>query len=108
MSHLLDSSTDFSEEKTDLEQLCAEVSCLSASSSAILFTPKFYCELAGEGIEYLWGALKRIYRRHPITDKRSVVNFERLVKESLTQVSLDICRRFSAKARGYMLTYKHK
>ena len=40
--------------------------------------------------------------------KRSTVNFERLVKASISKVSTMMCRRFSRKARGYMLGYRHK
>lgn len=70
--------------------------------------PKFHCELAGEGLEYSWGASKRIYCRNPLGAKRSVVNFEKLVKKSLGKVTKSISCRFSAKARDYMTGNVHK
>ena len=89
--------------KKDLEVLCDEISADLPFTVSILFTPKFHCELAGEGIEYAWGAAKRMYRRQPIQMKRSIVNFE-----SLNYITVGMVRRFSAKARSYMLAYSHK
>ena len=40
--------------------------------------------------------------------KRSTLNFEKLVKDSVNKVSTMMCQRISRKARGYMLGYKHK
>jgi len=108
LTYLLSQCKDFKEQKTDLEQLCDEISCDIPNFVSVLFTPKFHCELAGEGIEYSWGASKRYYRRQPITMKRSSVNFERLMKDSINKVSTMMCRKFSRKARGYMLGYRHK
>ena len=56
LTHLLTNCKAFVDEKTDLEVLCNEISINSPCSSNILFTPKFHCELAGEVIEYVWGA----------------------------------------------------
>ena len=67
-----------------------------------------HLELAGEGIEYSWGASKRVYRKQPIMKKKSVKNFESLVTSSLNSVTIKMARKFSAKARGYMLAYSHK
>ena len=58
---LLVKCKDFKSEKSDLEQLSVEILALVDSKCDILFTSRFYCELAGEGIEYSWGAFKRIY-----------------------------------------------
>ena len=105
--HLLSECIDFKSEKSDLEHLASELSN-NTNKSSILFTPKFHCELAGEGIEYAWGAAKRIYRRQPLSAKRTFENFVALVKSSLASITIDTCRRFSAKARGYMLGYYHQ
>ena len=88
--------------------LCDEITTDLPLNVSILFTPKFHCELAGEGIEYAWGAAKRMYRRQPIKTKRSIVNFENLVTNCLNYVSVNMVRRFSGKARSYMLAYSHK
>ena len=58
LNALLMKCTDFRTEVTDLEHLAREISTVHQLIS-ILFTPKFHCELAGEGIEYSWGASKR-------------------------------------------------
>ena len=108
LSHLLSCCPDFIYQQSDLEELASELSVLGNNVGSVLFTPKFHCELAGEGIEYSWGMSKRMYRKKPIAEKRSVANFERLVTLSLSQVSIDSCRRFSSRARKYMLTYSHK
>jgi hypothetical protein len=57
LSYLLQQCTDFKNEKSNLEHLAAELSRRDKTIS-ILFTPKYHCELAGEGIEYCWGAAK--------------------------------------------------
>jgi len=108
LSYLLSQCKDFQQQKSDLEQLCDEISVDIVNFVSVLFTPKFHCELAGEGIEYSWGASKRYYRRQPITMKRSTINFELLVRDSISKISTMMCRRFSRKARGYMLGYRHQ
>ena len=50
LTNVLAKCTDFIEEQTDLEVLCNEISNDSPCTLSILFTPKFHCELAGEGI----------------------------------------------------------
>jgi hypothetical protein len=72
----------------------------------ILVTPKYHCELAGDGIECGWGYSKKTYRRYPLKAKRTKKQFEEKVKDSLKSVSVQTMRRFSARARRYMLTYQ--
>ena len=55
LSYLLSNCSDFKTQKTDVEQLCDEINHNINSNTSILFSPKFHCELAGEGIEYSWG-----------------------------------------------------
>ncbi len=71
-----------------------------------LVTPKFHCELAGEGIEYDWGLSKRDYRSLPHASKTGKENFLKSLKQSLSKVTVEHRRKFSAKARRYMLTYR--
>ena len=47
--------SDFTSHKSDIEELVNEVSCNHLYTSVTLFTPKFHCKLAGDGIEYPWG-----------------------------------------------------
>ena len=53
------------------QQLCDEMSLEISNNMNILFTPKYHCKIAGEGIEYLWGASKRWYRRYPLKNKKN-------------------------------------
>jgi hypothetical protein len=91
----------------NLEYLANELSGGDATIS-ILFTPKFHCELAGEGIEYCWGATKQIFRKSPLMKRRSWDAFQNSVKECLGKTNVDMCQRFLAKAQGYMLGCHHQ
>ena len=55
LSHILSNCSDFKNQKTDIEQLCEEISINKDYEAKILLTPKFHCEIAGEGVEYSWG-----------------------------------------------------
>ena len=67
LTHLLSKCKDFENQKTDLKQLCDEISEHIPNFVSVLFIPIFHCKMAGEGIEYSWGASKQYYRRQPIT-----------------------------------------
>ena len=94
LHHLLSKCYDFMNEKSDLEHLCNNLSTTNCTIT-ITFTPKFHCEIAGEGIEYAWGLAKKYYRRIPYHRKRSFAQFVECVKSSLRQVTLSMSRRFS-------------
>jgi hypothetical protein len=85
LSYLLKQCANFKEEKSDLEHLATELSGRNATIM-ILFIPKYHCELAGEGIEYCWGAAKRIYRKLPLKDRRSWESFRKSVVACLSKV----------------------
>ena len=68
-------------------------------------TPKYHCELAGEGIEYSWGFAKLRYRRVPLEGKNSATKFRACVAESLDAISKERMRRFSRRARRYVCAY---
>jgi hypothetical protein len=70
-------------------------------------SPKFHCELAGEGIEYDWSFCKGKYRCRPLTDKKSRANFKKLVQEvtSWSFVTKEQSKRSSARARSYISGY---
>ena len=61
MTRLLEQCKDFKEQKTDLEQRVDKTSSNHIYNITIIFTPTFQCELAGEVIEYSWGASKYNY-----------------------------------------------
>ena len=71
-------------------------------------TPKCHPELAGEGIEYAWGAAKLYYQKQPLKDKRNKSVYEELVKRSLSNqiLSLQFMRQFSRRAHRYILAYR--
>lgn len=71
------------------------------------FTPKYHCELAGEGIEYAWGFMKGRYCRIPLRQKKRKEDFESCVKKvvSYEEVSVERVRRFSRRARRYITAY---
>ena len=72
-------------------------------------TPKCHPEIAGEGIEYSWGAAKLFYRRLRIKEKRSKEKFRNSVKNSTnrnTILTIARQRKFSKRARQYMLAYQ--
>ena len=50
LTYLLSQCVDFNTEKTDLEALCIQLGTNVGIKSTILYTPKFHCKLAGEGI----------------------------------------------------------
>ena len=71
-------------------------------------TPKCHPEIAGEGIEYDWGCAKGVYRRLPISEKRTKIKFRESVEKSMdsTEVlTIERRRLFSKRAREYMLAY---
>jgi hypothetical protein len=109
LPYLLNQCKDFREEKTDLEYMVEELG-LELNTDCmfrILFTPKYHCEMAGEGIEFSWGAGKRCYRKLPVQERKSFAGFQQSVKRSLAYVNINMCRKFSRRARRYMLTYHH-
>jgi len=106
LRYLLSECPDFKYEKSAMEKLCMDLSLQNNRKFDILVTPKYHCELAGDGIECGWGYSKKTYRRYPLKAKRTKKQFEEKVKDSLKSVSVQTMRRFSARARRYMLTYQ--
>jgi hypothetical protein len=104
--HLMSNCSDFKNELSAMEQLAVDLSSGQAFTVIILSTPKYHCELAGEGIEYDWGLSKKIYRRVPFADKKGKPAFKETLVKCLKQVNVGHRRKFSAKARRYMLTYQ--
>jgi len=105
LTYLLSECPDFKHEKSALEQLATDLSSLGELRIEILLSPKYHCELAGEGIEYAWGLSKKIYRKIPYAEKKGKDKFHACVKKALGSVSIHHLRKFSAWACCYMLTY---
>jgi hypothetical protein len=106
LRHLLSECTDFKNEVSALEDLALKLSTETCNIK-INFTPKYHCEIAGEGIEYAWGYSKRYYRNLPFARKKGIKNFRESVRESVDVVSVDNVRKFGGRIRRYMLAYCH-
>jgi hypothetical protein len=73
----------------------------------VIATTKFHAEMAGEGIEYLWGVAKSWYRSKPLEAKRKKASFLQLVRDCLDPALLtkEKVRSFSKRARSYICAY---
>ena len=99
---LMASCLDFANEISQLQAIGTQM------GSEVMLTPKFHCEMAGEGIEYAWGVSKSIYRSKKLADKKSLSGFHHLVKnQCLSKVAIPLVsvRRFSHRARSYICAY---
>ena len=67
----------------------------------MMSTPKYHCELAGEGIEYAWGFIKSRYRCIlPLSQKKYLDQF----RASLTCV-LSLCNVSKERIRMYFIIF---
>ena len=73
--------------------------------SIIYATPKYHCECPGEGIEYLWGLIKRLFRKVSLSKRDKMDKFKESVKKVFEEVTVEMCRKYSRQARSYMLVY---
>jgi hypothetical protein len=106
LNYLISQLTDFKNEKSAMEFLAEQLSKNHRVKFDIFTSTKYHCEMAGEGIEYCWGFCKKTYRRIPLWQKSKKDLFLECVNKSLGSVSMEVMRKFSAKARRYMLTYQ--
>ena len=67
---LMASCTDFKDEKSAMEVLFEQLSTRGQNQIHLLTSPKYHCELAGEGIEYSWGLAKKKYRNSLLKKKK--------------------------------------
>ena len=98
---------DFMEEQSAMEVLLSALSTKQHNGPSIqlLTSPKYHCELAGEGIEFCWGLAKRYYRSITLEKKRTRQMFEKCVRDSIRYVKQHHVSKFSAKCRRYMMAY---
>ena len=106
---LMEETTDFKNEPNAIQQLATDLSKQSMNGTKIevIITPKYHCEIAGEGIEYDWGMAKRYYRNIPFIDKVTKDKFHKCVKQAMEYIYVKHARLFSGKARRYMLAYRN-
>ena len=107
LSDIMAQCDDFKNQRNSMEELCDTLSSRGEQSITILTSPKYHCEIAGEGIELNWGFLKKGYRNIPLEEKKTKANFLKAVRESKDKVNIDLVRKFAAKTRRYMLTYSN-
>ena len=70
-------------------------------------SPVCHAELAGEGIEYVWGLAKNKYRQSSLSEKRKVESFKNLVRTCLSRnwLTIERIRRCAMRARCYSCAY---
>jgi len=100
--HMMETCTDFVNETSQLEHVG------NSLGMRVIITTKYHAEYAGEGIEYSWGYSKSAYRRNPLSAKKGKDQFYALVDKCISRdlITVDMVRKFSKRARGYMLAYK--
>ena len=98
----MEKQQDFLSELTLLQYHAAKLGVL------IDRTPKCHPEIAGEGIEYVWGVAKMTYRLLPIANKQKKEGFKQAVHSCFSpdKLSISTVRKCGKRAREYILAYK--
>lgn len=105
LCHLRGELSDFKNEKSEIGHLLEEISARIGVRITCKFSPKYHCELAGEGIEYSWGLVKRRFRSLPLTKRDKAHKFIAAAQGMFQGMDVDSVRMFSRRARSYMLVY---
>jgi len=107
LRHLMSQCADFKEEKSAMEVLLEDLSKKSLNNQKVelLVSPKYHCELAGEGVEYAWAVMKKYYRRKALEEKNTKKKFEKVVREAVQSVKQSSVELFAARCRRYMIAY---
>ncbi len=102
LEYMMANCPDFVNEMSQLEYVCQQL------GTKTIITTKYHAEFAGEGIEYSWGYSKSLYRRSPLKMKRGKEQFDKLVSYCISRETMtrELVRRFSKRARQYMLSYQ--
>ena len=94
---LMSRCSDFANEKSAMEHLFFKLGEKSGRNLMMLTSPKYHCELAGEGVEYAWGFMKRNFRNYSLKEKNTKEKFNKVVRDSVELVSVQNVRRFSGR-----------
>jgi hypothetical protein len=99
MEFVLSQQHDFMNEKPNIQNM------IEARGHIFLPSVKCHPEMAGNGIEYIWGCSERIFRKN---NDQSIENFKRTIKMSLSSQSLPMERiwKFERRSRDYMRNYR--
>ena len=101
LKHIMGMCPDFLNEEGMLQHIA------NGLGVKVMLTPKCHAELAGEGIEYLWGRAKGTYRSLSLNQKKGKDNFKASVHYCLSDevITRDRVRKFSRRARQYLTAY---
>ena len=101
LRHLMGLCHDFINEEGMLLHIAK---CLGVE---VLLTPKCHAELAGEGVEYIWGGAKGKYRRLSLAQKSGKDNFKASLYHCLSEdvITIERVRKYARRARQYMMAY---
>jgi hypothetical protein len=101
LDHLLSMCKDFNEEESMLQYMGKQMGIIVEHS------PVCHAELAGEGIEYVWGLAKNKYRQASLNEKRKKESFKNLVSTCLSRdwLTTERVRRCALRARCYSCAY---
>ena len=95
---ILYNQLDFAEAESLLESHCC-----SHGIHAVIFLPKFHCEL--NFIEQCWGRAKSVYRTYPPSSSKEDLKANTLC--SLGSISLQMMKKFATQSRCFMDAYEH-
>ena len=104
----MQTQSDFVNEPTAIEKLFQQLSASTGKNGpniTMLISPKYHCEIAGEGIEYDWGMIKKNYRNIPLEEKNARDKFRHCVKQAMNTCTKQHVRKIAGKCRRYMLSY---
>ena len=104
LKNMLSSQPDFINEWTILQYIEDKLGI------TIDRIPKYYPEMAGEGIEYMWGIIKMKYHTIPFNKKKLKADFHKSVDVCLSPLNITIIdkvRRCARHARDYITTYNN-
>ena len=104
MRIILGGCSDFNDELAQIAYMLKEI-----GGATVTFTPICHPELAGEGIEYIWGKSKRSFRKQRSgmdMNKITQDEFVQLVDRSLLEVTKKSALAFARKARYFKLAYR--
>ena len=59
LHNLMEKYTDFQQESTAMDALFHQIIQQKEASIYLLTSPKYHCEIEGEGIKYAWGIMKK-------------------------------------------------
>ena len=107
MREMMANRPDFGNEKSAIEDLFEKFSAKGQNNIYLLSTPEYHCEIAGQGVEYVFGLMKRLYQSLKMEDKKTKQKVVEALRRSVNCVKREHVNRFAATCRRYMLVYMH-